>query len=164
VPELLAGVDVGTSGVEVGIFDPAGRLEGFLGALRQACDKGHAEPGAIVALGLSVLFPAVAPLDARGRALHPALLYCDRRSLAQIHDIEEKIPRADYQSIIGNRLVPGTCAVTSMCWLRDERPHEYAAAKVLGFANTFLISCLTGEFFTDPSHMALSGLADVRDP
>jgi len=190
VSDLLAGVDVGTSGVKVGLFDPSGRLvglgrasygvesphpgwaqtdpelwwQGFLGALRQARDAGGVEPDAIAALGFSVLFPAVAPLDRRGRALHPALLYCDQRSLAQVQEIERRIPRADYEATIGNRLVPGTCAVTSMCWLRDQAPRAYAAAEALGFANTFFISRLTGTLATDPSHAALSGLADIRDP
>jgi xylulokinase len=203
--DLLAGVDVGTSGVKVGLFDPAGHLvglgrtsygvrspqpgwaqtnpelwwQGFLGALRQACGAGKAKPDAIAALGFSVLFPAVAPLDEQGRALHPALLYCDQRSLAQVQEIERRIPRADYEATIGNRLVPGTCAATSMCWLRDQAPRAYAAAETLGFANTFFVSRLTGTlatgtlatgtlatgaFATDPSHAALSGLADICDP
>jgi xylulokinase len=188
--DLLAGVDVGTSGVKVGLFDPAGRLiglgrasygvespqpgwaqtdpelwwQGFLDALRQACDAGRVEPGGIAALGFSVLFPAVAPLDGQGHALHPALLYCDQRSLPQVGEIENRIPRSDYEATIGNRLVPGTCAVTSMCWLRDNAPRAYAATETLGFANTFFISRLTGAFATDPSHGALSGLADIRDP
>jgi xylulokinase len=190
VSDLLAGVDVGTSGVKVGLFDPAGRLvglgrasygvedphpgwaqtdpelwwQGFLSALRQACDAGGVEPDAIAALGFSVLFPAVAPLDRQGRALHPALLYCDQRSLPQVREIERRIPRADYEATIGNRLVPGTCAATSMCWLRDEAPRAYAAAETLGFANTFFTSRLTSAFATDPSHAALSGLANIRDP
>jgi len=190
VSDLLAGVDVGTSGVKAGLFDPAGRLvglgrashrvesphpgwaqtdpelwwQGFLGALRQACNVGEVEPDAIAALGFSVLFPAVAPLDGQGRALHPALLYCDQRSLPQAREIERRILRTDYEATIGNRLVPGTCAATSMCWLRDEAPRAYAAAETLGFTNTFFASRLTGAFATDPSHAALSGLADIRDP
>ena len=119
--DLLAGVDVGTSGVKVVLFDPAGRLvglgrashqvecphpgwaqtepklwwQGFLGALQQACDAGEIEPGTIAAIGLSVLFPAVAPLDIQGRALYPALLYSDQRSLPQVREIENRIPRSD---------------------------------------------------------------------
>jgi xylulokinase len=190
MPGLLAGLDVGTSGVKVVLFDTAGCLvglgrashrvecphpgwaqtdpdlwwQGFLGALQQACDAGGVEPSAIAAIGLSVLFPAVAPLDVQGRALHPALLYCDQRSLPQVREIKNRISYSDYEATIGNRLVPGTCAVTSMRWLRDEAPRVYAATKTLGFANTFFVSRLTGAFVTDPSHAALSGLVDIRDP
>ncbi|MCX7682597.1 MAG: FGGY family carbohydrate kinase [Anaerolineae bacterium] len=60
--------------------------------------------------------------------------------------------------------MPGTCAVTSMAWLRDERSEVYAVSRVLGFANTFMLARLTGEFCTDPTHAALSGLALIDDP
>ena len=94
---------VGNSGVKTGVFDAAGKLlglgrsshrvdaprpgwaecdperwwHGLVGSLRQACEAGGVEPGDIAAAGLSVLYPAVAPLDASGRALGPAILYCD---------------------------------------------------------------------------------------
>ena len=74
------------------------------------------------AVGVSVLFPCIAPLDREGRGLHPALLYCDRRSLRQVAAIEARRPREDYEAITGNVLTPGNCAVTSILWLRDERP------------------------------------------
>lgn len=188
--KLLAGVDIGTSAVKVGLFDVSGRpvgvgraryaidsphpgwaqcdpwlwWQGFVAALKRACDVGQVEPTSVGALGFSVLFPAVVPLDTQGRPLYPAILYNDRRSLAQVRKIELGVPYPDYQAVIGNRLMPGTCAVTSMAWLRDKRPEEYAACRVLGFANTFMVARLTGEFCTDPSHAALSGLACIDDP
>ena len=215
---LLAGVDVGTSGVKVGIFDLEGQIvglgrsshrvesphpawaqvdpelwwHGFLSALEQACASGGVKAGEIGALGISVLFPTVVPLDAQGRALHPAILYSDQRSLEQVRAIEAAVPREQYEALIGNRLVPGTCAVTSMAWLRDWSDRCHAASvtyersdlkkpesersdrrtlRVFGSANTFIIARLTGapeacqpRFWTDPTHVALSGLADIRDP
>ena len=188
--DLLAGIDIGTSGVKAGVFETGGTLlglgrashrvetprpgwaetdpedwwRGLVKALRGACDAAGVASGDIGAVGLSVLFPAVAPLDANGRALHAAILYCDQRSLAQVAAVEKTIPRETYESTVGNRLVPGTCAVTSMAWLRDERPEAYAGARVLGFANTFAVARLTGEFVTDPSNASLSGLVAICAP
>ncbi len=190
VSPLLAGVDIGTSGVKVGLFDPAGRLvglgrapykvsiphpgwvevdpeawwQGLIAALSQACAAGDVPPTQIGALGISAVFPTVAPLDVQGRALTPALLYNDQRSLEQVRAITAICPRSQYEARIGNRLMPGTCAVTSMAWLRDEQPDAYRAAHILGFANTCVVARLTGEFFTDPTNAALSGLTDIRDP
>ncbi len=188
--DLLLGIDVGTSGVKAGVFDAGGRLLGLgrsahqvdtprpgwvqcdpelwwqaiIAATRQACDAAGAATTDVGAVGLDVLFPTVVPLDADGRATHPALLYCDQRSLAQVRAIEERIGRDEYQRAIGNMLVPGNCAATSITWLRDEAPDAYAAAHVIGFANTFVTARLTGEFFVDPSMVALSGLAGIGDP
>ena len=187
--DLLLGIDVGTSSVKVGIFDAGGMLlglgwsahsvdvphlgwaqiapelwwNGILHALPEACHDAGVRPDEVKAIGLSVLFPAVTPLDGNGCALYPAILYCDQRSLAQVRAIEKKVPRETYQSIIGNRLMPGTCAATSISWLRDEAPRAYEASAVLAFANTFVAARLTGAFYADPTMVALSGLADIND-
>jgi len=188
--DLLLGLDIGTSGVKVGVVDPGGRLlglgraahendsphdgwvqcdperwwQGVRASLRQACAAANVTPEAIGAVGVSVLFPCVVPLDREGRALYPALLYCDRRSFAQAETIGRIIPRDDYESVIGNVLVPGTCAVTSLAWLRDEQREAYDQAHAFGSANTAITARLTGEFCVDPSMVALSGLVDIRDP
>jgi len=188
--ELLLGLDIGTSGVKVGVAEAGGRLLGLgrashenaspqpgwvecdpqrwwggvLAALRQACAEAGRSPADIAAVGVSVLFPCVVPLDADARALYPAILYCDRRSLAEVAAIEALIPRAEYEARIGNVLVPGTCAATSLAWLRGHQPDAWRAAHCFGFANTAITARLTGEFCTDPTQVALSGLVDIYDP
>jgi xylulokinase len=188
--DLLLGIDVGTSAVKAGVFEPAGRLlglgrrahavssprpgwaecdpevwwRGTLGALGDACREAGVGAADVGAIGVGVLFPCVVPLDEDGRALDPAILYCDGRSLAQVRAIEEAIGREAYQATIGNMLVPGTCAATSIAWLRDERPEVYRRAATFGFANTFLTGRLTGRLRADPSMAGLSGLMDIRDP
>jgi xylulokinase len=188
--ELLVGIDVGTSGVKTAVFDAAGRLlgsarashevdrprpgwaqsdpegwwRGIVRSLAAALAEAHVRGDDVAAVGVGVLFPCIVPLDGRGRALHPAILYSDQRSLAQVDFISERMSREHYESIIGNSLVPGTCAATSVLYLRDEQPEAYASARVLGFANTFVTGRLTGVFAADPTHAGLSGLADIRDP
>lgn len=188
--DLLAGLDVGTSGVKVGVADASGRLlglgravhandsphpgwvecdpdrwwRGAVSSLHEACAEAKVKPADLAAVGVSVLFPCVAPLDADARALHPALLYCDRRSFAEADAIARLMPRDEYEATIGNVLVPGTCAATSLLWLRGQAPDAWRRAHSLGFANTAITARLTGEFYTDPTQVALSGLADIRDP
>ena len=110
--ELLLGLDIGTSGVKVGVCDAEGHLlglgraahendspepgwvecpaerwwEGVVVSLRQACDGAGVGPEAVGAVGVSVLFPCIVPLDAEGRvAVHdaehraPSALLCDHR-------------------------------------------------------------------------------------
>ena len=188
--DLLLGLDVGTSGVKVGVVSAEGKLlglgrashvnsaphpewvecspdlwwDGVVRSLRQACGEAGVRPDEVAAVGISVLFPCIVPLGVDARPLYPALLYCDRRSGAQVEAIERLLPRDDYQAIIGNVLTPGTCAVTSMAWLRDEQPEIVERTRVFGFSNTAITARLTGEFCTDPSMVALSGLVDIADP
>jgi xylulokinase len=188
--DILAGLDIGTSGVKVGVVDAEGHLlglgraahendtphpgwvqcpaerwwQGAVASLREACAQARVQPADIRAVGVSVLFPCIVPLDRDARALYPAILYCDRRSIAQADGIQAMIPRERYEATIGNVLVPGTCAVTSLAWLRDDQPEVYEKAHCFGFANTAITARLTGEFCADPSMVALSGLVDMRDP
>jgi xylulokinase len=188
--EVLLGIDVGTSGVKVGVFEAEGKLlglgraahgvdypqpgwaqcdpelwwRGILSALAQACNEARVTPDQIAAVGVGVLFPTVVALDANARAVYAAILYCDGRSLAQVRAVEETVGRDAYEAAIGNNLVPGTCAATSIMWLRDEQPQAYAAAHSIGFASTFVTGRLTGEFCVDPTTVGLSGLAHVEDP
>ena len=190
---LLAGIDIGTSGVKAGVFsadgalvglgrashsvktprpgwaetDPAEWWRGVVEALAGACESGGVTPADICAIALSVLYPAIAPLDADGNALGPSILYCDGRSLAQVDTIANEFGRDEYESLTGNRLVPGTCAATSMRWLRDEQADVYSRAAVLASANTYVVAKLAGTesgFVTDPTNAALSGLVEIADP
>jgi len=186
---LMLGIDLGTSGVKAAVFTSEGLLlgidrspysvdsprpgwaqtdpekwwRGTCEAIRGACGSAGISPSEIAAVGLSVLFPAVMPVDRTGKALHPAILYSDQRSVAEVRAIEAVIPRGEYQSLTGNMLAPGNCAAASILWLRSHAPEAFAGSRV-AWANTFLLHRLTGSFATDPSMVSLSGLADVRDP
>ena len=133
-------------------------------AIHASCRNAGVKGDAIGAIGLSVFYPSVVLIDACGKSLYPALLYCDQRSLPQVRKIESLIPREEYQQRIGNVLVPGTCAVTSLAWLRDEQPGVYETARVLGFGNTYITGRLTGRYFTDPTMASLTGLTDITNP
>ncbi len=100
MPELLLGLDIGTSGVKAGVVSEDGRLlglgrathendcpqhgwvqcdperwwQGVLVSLRQACEEAAVSPAEVAAVGISVLFPCMVPLDKAGRGLYPAIL------------------------------------------------------------------------------------------
>jgi xylulokinase len=188
---LLLGIDVGTSRVKAALFDAGGKLVGFgcsggyffdapnpgwsqmdpelwwrgtREAIRNACGESGRSPADVAAVGLSVLFPSFIPLDADGNALYPAILYNDQRSGDQVRGILERIPREEYQAIIGNVLVPGNCAVSGIAWLREKEPGVYRRAETLGFTNTYVLTRFTGAASTDTTTASVSGLADIRCP
>jgi len=178
---LLLGVDVGTSAVKAALFEPEGRL---VAMARAACRPDSPRPGwsetppqrwwnatreALAALGprvddaaglgLSVLFPALIALDARGRPLRPAILYNDQRSA---HTVARLGPRrAAIERLTGNRLAPGTCSLSSLLWLREHEPAAYRNAAVFGHVDTFLVHKLAGVFAMDRGNASLSGLVEL---
>jgi xylulokinase len=186
---LLLGIDVGTSGVKAIIYHPergilgSGRSSSYavpsprngesesepelwwrdlVRAANMAFDSSGLKRSDTAAIGLSVIFPVALPMDKEGRALHPAIMYNDQRSVAQVREIEESLGREAYEELIGNTLVPGTCSATSLLWIKEWRPDIYAKAACIGLANTFITKRLTGRGVTDPSNASLSGLASIR--
>ena len=178
------GIDLGTSGVKVGIYNTDGHLLGLgrsskydvyspqpgwsqrdpeswwnelIHSIQDSFTKARIKGPEIKAVGLSTIFPVFIPMDREGFPTHPAILYSDQRSLKQVIEICGRMPREKYQDIIGNVLVPGTCSVTSMMWLRDEKSDIYGSTKILGSANTYITGKLTGNFNTDTTNAAQSG-------
>jgi xylulokinase len=190
---LLLGIDLGTSGVKVGLFGRDGRLVG-LGRSRgyrfrspapgwAECDASEWWPAivtaaraavaaagdagvsaAVTGIGISSFFPTLVPLDGDGRPLRPGILYSDQRAIEQARAILKIIPRRRYERITGNRLAVGNTVVTGIHWLRDCERACYDTARVFAFANTVVVRRLTGEIATDWTTASLSGLVDIRDP
>jgi xylulokinase len=189
--EAILGIDLGTSGAKAGLYTTDGRLLGIgrsrgygrvepwpgwsecdaevwwsavRWAIERACAAAEVRPGSIQGVGLSVLFPAVVPLDGKGKALRRAILYNDGRSLEQCAALEAAFPAGEYRRKTGNPVSPGTCAATSILWIKENQPEVYHEARVIGFANTFLAWKLAGVAATDFTHAGLSGLVDIRRP
>jgi xylulokinase len=188
--EALLGIDVGTSGVRACLFRPDGTLlgagrvpcavsrprpgwaevdpelwwRGFLEALAAARAEAGVAPAAIRGVGLSTLFPTLIPMDAAGDPLGPAILYCDQRSTAQAEGLRASGAAAVLEAKTSNRVAPGTFALTSLLWLRDEQPDLYRRAAWFGSVNALFSMRLAGVFCTDYSAGLLFGLVEARNP
>ena len=187
--DLLLGIDVGTSSVKVGVLDGNGRLtaagsapcrpesprlgwsqinpakwwRGLRAALGGIADAG-VEPGEVRAVGLSVLFPALVPMDGDGRPLAPAILYRDRRAAKEVDVLSRRLRRDAIERRTGCRLVPGTTSVTGIEWLRAHRPAVFRRVSRFGHANTYIAHRLTGEWGIDRTNASLTGLLDIASP
>ena len=177
--DILA-LDVGTSGLKVGVYDPELRLlastdrsygfnvydEGkadadptnWWDAIVSACEELAAHTGGVRVVSLSVTTPGLTPMAADGRALGPAILFLDGRSRAQAAEIREKVGEARFLAEACNLPVSGGSSLASILWIRDNQPDVWAAAAKFGHANTYLTRRLTGEWAIDPSTTSITGL------
>jgi len=185
--KLLLGVDLGTSSLKTALFTPDGRLlalaqvpcrpdsphpgwaemppERWWRALKSALRKLRREKSGrlkdVAGVGFSVLFPAVIPMDGDGRPLRPAILYCDQRSLPQVTRLAGRKALAPIERQIANRVVPGTCAASSMLWIRDRETEIYRRTKLFGHANSYVVGRLTGRTAMDRTNASLTGLVKM---
>ena len=87
------------------------------------------------------MIASVVPLNGAGRALRPAILYYDQRSVPQVEAMRGAVGHgaaARIAAITGNRVVPGNTSATSMLWIAENEPEVYARTEVFALANTFI--------------------------
>jgi sugar (pentulose or hexulose) kinase len=173
-------LDAGTSSVKAALVDRAGRIlrraaRSYSYSIpapdhveldfQQLWKQAAAAVGALgdgarkaQAIGLSVLCPGLVPLDSDGRALRPAIIHLDRRSLPQAREALRRIGGKRFLQTAGNLPFPGGMSVTSMLWIREAEPELYRRTRRFGHTNTFLARRLTGRWGIDPSNAAFTGL------
>lgn len=183
--DILA-LDVGTSGLKLGVFGPNLELrrvarrsyspnlyeggkadidpEVWWEALASCCAEVEADLGRVGVVTLSVTTPGLTPMAADGSALAPAVLFLDGRSHAQAARIREQVGEQAFLEDSANLPVSGGSSLASILWFRDERPDVWAAASTFGHCNTYITRRLTGRLAVDPSTTSITGLYNtVRD-
>jgi xylulokinase len=181
------GIDVGTSSVKAAIFDADLRLLAFeraehsvnrpregwaevslegvwetvKGLVRRLAAHSPGAVNSVRAAGLSVLSPGLMALAVDGRALTGAIIFMDRRSVAEAEEIAALVSPEEFFGISGNRLMPGSCSLTSMLWIKRNLPEVYERTRFFGHLNTFLARRMTGNFGMDPSNASYTGLFET---
>jgi len=184
--DCLLGIDVGGTAVKIGLFDLEGHLvalhnepipfdsprpgwaevdprrwlEAVPAGVRYVLDTGNVASEQVAGIGLSNMIGTVAPLDAGGKALRPAITYFDTRSAGEAQWILERAPRIS--ELTGNRIVPGNTSLASVLWIREHEPEVYARTETFGQTNTILFQWLTGERRADLTNASFFGLYDFR--
>jgi sugar (pentulose or hexulose) kinase len=179
--DLLAGVDVGTSSLKVGVFETTGALlcssrcecppsYGADGRVEieaerwwQAFDKAFGDcvkktdAKRIRAIGVSSQAQSYVLVDADGRALGPAVSWLDKRGDAA--GTAQCLSAHDYFAHTGwaepNEML-------AACKLRTLAPRRWAPGARLLFADSYIIHRLTGAHATSRNLAAMSGLYSMR--
>jgi sugar (pentulose or hexulose) kinase len=181
---LVIGVDVGTTGAKTVLTTAGGEVlaeagqeypthyAGQNGAEQNPGDWWAAaaagiryvlagvDPANVAAVGISSQAPSVVLVDSMGSPLHPALLWMDRRGLAEC---DQRATEATHiLERTGNRLDP-YFAAPKLAWLLAQRPElrEQPEATVL-MANGYVVHRLTGERTCDTGHLGLTLLGDLH--
>jgi sugar (pentulose or hexulose) kinase len=180
----ILGVDVGTTGMKMGVFDERGdsvtlvrqfsreypvntyndglfsdiEPEKWQQAFVAGCGALADLLPSVEAVALSGTTPGFTAMDADGRALYPAILMLDQRSRKEAQRIIDVVGMETLLAETANMPVAGGCSLASLLWLKENLPEVYAKTAVFGHSNTFMAKWLTGAFAIDPSSASLSSL------
>ncbi|HEU4974352.1 MAG TPA: FGGY-family carbohydrate kinase [Baekduia sp.] len=181
-PRLVA-VDAGTSGLRAVVIDRSGTVvaerevpyepthlpgrgveqdaETWIAAMETALAGVAPAAGTPAALAVTSQRATIVPVDATGRALHPAISWRDRRSEPQCARLASRMTAAELQARTGLRL-DSYFSLPKILWLRDERPAAFAAARQFLTVHDLLVHHLTGRFATDWTQASRTLAFDVR--
>jgi FGGY-family pentulose kinase len=166
----LAGIDYGTGGVRVGIFDREGAPAIFHGvpfdthyprpgraeqdpnewwsclgkAMRAAVRESGVSPGEIAGISLGATSATVLAVDEQGRHLRPAIMWMDVRAADQAKRIQETgHPALKYS---GFGAVSAEWGLPKVLWLKENEPEIYDRAARICDCTDWLTNRLTGEW------------------
>jgi xylulokinase len=88
----------------------------------------------VAAIGVSGQQHGMVPLDAAGRVIRPAKLWCDVESASQAEWLSEQV---------GYKIVPGFTA-SKLLWLANEEPESYDQLSHLLLPHDYINYWLTG--------------------
>ncbi|SDP22459.1 xylulokinase [Rhodoferax sp. OV413] len=102
------------------------------------------------------------PVDARGEALYPCLIWMDRRAQDEVHWVRDHVDLERLFDITGNG-VDSYYGYTKMLWLREKEPAVWAKTQQFLPPNSYVNARLTGEVAVDHSSAGnIGGVYDVK--
>jgi len=120
-------------------------------------------PGDVRGLGVSVLTPALVPVDEKGRALRNAILMIDQRAVEEAELIHRVAGKDKVFEITGNRIAPGTYTAPSILWIKRHEPEVYEKTYKFLHANGYIVHRMTGAFTTDYTQASATLLLDIKN-
>ena len=186
---MLLGVDVGTGGTRAVLIDRSGRVmasfasehapirsehigwaeqepEDWWRAAREAIAGAMAASeltGAeIEAVGLTGQMHGCVMLDAEGKVLRPALIWCDQRTQPQCDWLTEKIGFERLIELTCNPALPNF-TLTKLLWVREHQPEIFAKIAHVLCPKDYVRYRMTGEFAMDMQEASGTLLLDVAN-
>jgi len=187
--KYVAGIDAGTTGSTVMIFDLEGNLlgtgyreysckyphpgwveqdmndlwKGICEASKEVLSKTRVDPKEIGSVGFSSQRGTFVPIDKDWKCLSDAIVWSDGRAGEEIKWIEDNIGREHYHEISGVPL-SGLWSYAKYKWVRDNKPALYEKAwKFVNGQEWLLHKFGSSELFTDPASLTLNGMMDVKN-
>lgn len=186
---LFVGIDNGTQGTKCAVFslakgkliasayaphdlieNNAGRREQepgwWIAAAKQALTECLATRGVkvaeVAAIGVSGQQHGCVPLDAKGRVIRPAKLWCDTETVPERDAITAAVGgEAKVIKAIGNSVAVGFTA-SKVRWLKDHEPKNYERLATVLLPHDYLNFWLTGQRKAECGDASGTAYFDVR--
>ena len=179
---LVAGLDVGTTGCKIAAFTPDGEClgreyrkyatrhtgslheidaEALAGAVLETVAAANARFGKIDAMGVSSFGEAFVLADEAGKPLRPILLCTDSRGADEAKAFASTFG-AERAARISGLLPNESYSLPKLMWLKAHEPVVFARAKYVMLVEDYVIYLLTGERVIDHSLATRTASFDIH--
>jgi xylulokinase len=186
--DIFVGIDAGTTGGKVALFDPHGNelgtgyceyrciyphpgwieqdvdevWRGICRASRAARAAAHVADDAIRSIGFSSQRGTFILLDEREQPLAPAVLWNDSRAKDMERVLTQRIASERYRHVTGMP-VSGSWAIAKLAWLLHHRHELMDRVRYICNGQEYFLRRLGADVLeSDPSALTLNGMLDIR--
>jgi xylulokinase len=136
-------------------------VDALVQAVHALLAQTNTSPQQVLALGLDAQVDGVVAVDQRGKPLYPAIIWMDRRAVAQCEVAGRQISLDAVFNITGLNLDPSHVA-PKIRWLADHQPRLFGETANFLLPGSYVAFVLTGELGVDYSNASSTLLMDVR--
>ena len=116
----------------------------------------------IAAVSFGSQLDGLVATDGAGRVMRPALIWSDRRAVAECLKIAGNGDRERLRARTGCNLDPGHVGA-KIAWLRANEPETYRVAAAFLLPGSWVAREAAGELAVDPTNASSTGLLDARE-
>lgn len=182
----LIGIDIGTSGTKVALFDETGTLlashtadyplyqpeNGYaeqepadwwnatVTGLQAVLAKSGISPADISGIGLSGQMHGLVMLDESGQVLRRSIIWCDQRTAAECEEMTRLVGADRLMAVTASPALTGFTA-SKLLWVRNHEPAIYEKCRHILLPKDYIRYQLTGEFATEVSDASGMQLLDI---
>lgn len=181
------GCDVGSQSLKAAVLSPTGEIlatagapyhmihkhsgwadqepGGYILALGKAVHKAIAaagiDPSEVTVIGLASQVDGVVPLDRELRPLRDAIIWLDRRAVAEAEELRQSVGLAETFARTGLN-IDATHTGPKIMWLRNHEPEVFDQATAMPSVGGFLLAWMTGEVAQDHANASSTLFYDIR--
>lgn len=131
-------------------------------AMRQALKLTKATAAEVKAIGVSGQQHGFVPLDAQGKVIRPAKLWCDTSTSTECEEIMAQLGGLKPTiKALGNAILPGFTA-SKILWLKKNEPENFKRLDTVLLPHDYLNFWLTGRAVMEYGDASGTALLDVR--
>lgn len=141
---------------------PSSWVDALARSVRALLAENNISARQIIALGLDAQVDGVVAIDQSGQPLYPAIIWMDRRAVAECDLVREKLSQKAIFEITGLNL-DATHVAPKIRWLANHELCLFEKATSLLLPGSYVAFALTGELGVDYSNASSTMLMDVQN-